>query len=453
MIVILGAGLAGLSVAHYLKGTPHLVLERESTVGGLARSVDEGGFLFDFTGHLLHIKSDSVRELCDELLGDDQVHLDRSAWIQYRDTLVRYPFQVNIAALPVDVKVECVTKFAESMLPENRLPPGDFQEPADTLPLGFLNVREPTGGYTASFAEWTVRTFGEGFAKHFFLTYNAKNFACDLETITAEWVSWAVPKPSLHDVLEGALGLSEQEFGYNPRFRYPKSGGIRKLPDAMARGLHTVRVGSPIHAIDARARRVTLEDGTTHDYTHLVATNPLPELVRMLGDAAGDDVREAASALRHCAVSSFNFGLDGPLGHDRHWIYYPEEDLRFYRVGFPSNLTPSMAPDGNSSVCAEVAYPSDRFPPDEGEEQQVLDDLVRCGAIDDPARVVLKKRLDLPYAYVLFDDARRRALPVIFRALLDLGIVPLGRYGAWDYLSMEQTILQGQETAEYLRSR
>ena len=91
MIVVLGAGLAGLSTAYYLKDAPYLIVERDDEVGGLARSVDARGFMFDFTGHLLHIRSDAVKDLCDELLGEDQVHLERSAWVRFQGELVPYP--------------------------------------------------------------------------------------------------------------------------------------------------------------------------------------------------------------------------------------------------------------------------------------------------------------------------------------------------------------------------
>lgn len=452
MIVVLGAGLAGLSTAWHLKARECRILEREGAVGGLARTVASNGFLFDFTGHLLHVKSDHVKKMVDDLLGPDQVHLERSAWIKYQDALVPYPFQVNTAALPIDVRLECLTKFAESLLARRRPEPGALLDPQRPLPLSFLKVKTPTGGYALSFHDWTIATFGEGFARHFFLSYNEKNFAADLRTISSDWVSWAVPKPDLEEVLRGALGFPQREFGYNPRFRYPRSGGIQRLPEAIARGVPKVETDVAVAKIDAKRKRVTLADGRTVEYSHLVATNPLPELLAMIDDLE-PAVRAAAKKLRWCAVSSFNFGVEGDLGHRMHWIYYPERDLPFYRAGFPSHLTPAMAPSGMSSVCAEVAYPAASFPPPPGAEAEVEAALRRCGALPSDRRVVLRQRLDLPYAYVLFDDARRAALPPIFEALLARSIVPVGRYGAWDYLSMESTILQGKETAEYLHAR
>lgn len=458
MIVVLGAGLAGLSVALHLTRTPGAprcrIVERESEVGGLARSIDANGFVFDFTGHLLHVKSDVVRALIDELLGDRQVHLERSAWVAYRDALVPYPFQVNTHALPLDVKLECVTGFVRSMLAANRLPAGTLEAPNDPPPLSFLSVPKPTGGYAKSFRDWAIATFGEGFASHFFLRYNEKNFATDLATISAEWVSWAVPKPELEDVLRGALGGYDKSFGYNPRFRYPMGGGIRRLPEAMARALpaDVVRTRATITAIDARAKRARLEDGEWISYDVLVATNPLPELIAMIDDLPSEVV-DAAGRLRWCGVASFNFGVRGVLDHDRHWIYFPEAEYSFYRAGFPSNLAPDMAKPGSYSLCAEVAYPGGKSLDPAISIERVREQLVRAGAFPGDADIEVANRLDLPYAYVLFDEARREALPVIFDALLKRDIVPVGRYGAWDYLSMETTILQGRETAQWLARR
>ena len=62
MIVVLGAGLAGLSAAFHLQD--HLdvvVLEREDRPGGLCRSIIKDGFTFDLTGHLLHLRRPEIK--------------------------------------------------------------------------------------------------------------------------------------------------------------------------------------------------------------------------------------------------------------------------------------------------------------------------------------------------------------------------------------------------------
>ena len=61
--------------------------------------------------------------------------------------------------------------------------------------------------------------------------------------------------------------------------------------------------------------------------------------------------------------------------------------------------------------------------------------------------------MDIPEAYVLFDRARRHVLPALFRWYVERGVVPLGRYGAWDYLSMEDCLRHGRQAAEWVLAR
>ncbi|MCA9711947.1 MAG: NAD(P)-binding protein, partial [Myxococcales bacterium] len=66
-VVILGAGLTGLSTALHLRGRPYLIAEREQRVGGKARSERRDGYTFDLTGHWLHLRDDGVRALVRDL--------------------------------------------------------------------------------------------------------------------------------------------------------------------------------------------------------------------------------------------------------------------------------------------------------------------------------------------------------------------------------------------------
>ena len=102
MVVILGAGLAGLSAAYNLDDRDVVLVERESEVGGLCRSKRHDGFVFDFTGHLLHLRDPTIRDWVLDLLPDGYCQLDRSAWIHSHDLLTPYPFQANTAGLPLD---------------------------------------------------------------------------------------------------------------------------------------------------------------------------------------------------------------------------------------------------------------------------------------------------------------------------------------------------------------
>ena len=70
--VVIGAGPAGLTAAYELAklGLRPVVLEKERLVGGLARTENYKGFHFDMGGHRFFTKSEEVRKMWHEVLGD-----------------------------------------------------------------------------------------------------------------------------------------------------------------------------------------------------------------------------------------------------------------------------------------------------------------------------------------------------------------------------------------------
>ena len=208
MILIAGAGLAGLSAAFHLQDRDFRIIEREERPGGLCRTERIGDYSFDYGGHLLHLRGDDVRGLVMDLLGDRlRLHKRRSA-IFSKGVVTPYPFQVNTYGLPPEVVRDCLLGFIEAMMDSTKDP---------SVPDNFF--------------EWIYHAFGQGFAKHFFLPFNQKFFKTDLTEITTEWASWSIPRPRPRDVVNGALGIEEGEFGYNVEFYYP-GGGIEELPRA-----------------------------------------------------------------------------------------------------------------------------------------------------------------------------------------------------------------------------
>src|SRR5215213_9206125 len=110
-VTVLGAGLAGLSFAyHFDRDT--LVLEGESTVGGLVRTLRRGSYRLDLAPHLLHFRSDYVRNLVFNELGLDVTRHSRDARIYYEGTVIPYPFELNLYSLSPETKADCLAGLA-----------------------------------------------------------------------------------------------------------------------------------------------------------------------------------------------------------------------------------------------------------------------------------------------------------------------------------------------------
>jgi len=421
-VVILGGGLTGISTAVHLRA-PWVLFEREARLGGHARTDERAGYKFDKTGHWLHLRDPAIKQLVDELLPGEMTPIARRARIFSHGVLTRYPFQANLYGLPPEVIKECLLGVIE----------------AQVAGAGAAAVEAP-----ANFEDYCLRHFGAGISKHFMVPYNERIWGVHPREITAAWCQRFVPLPNLEQIVAGAVGAGPPEMGYNQSFLYPKSGGI----EVFTRALVTRMTGGQVHTravpdtVDWQRREVVV-GGERVPYRALVATIPLPELLKRMPGLPPEIEREAAH-LRCTTLRYLNIASRRPPPADWHWIYVPEKRYPFYRVNVFSTAMPTMAPAGCASICAEMA---DRGPISASTIRDTAAALVEAGALADANDVVFAEEKEIEYAYVVFDQNYYRATRAIFGFLEANDIHPRGRYGAWTYNAMEDCVLAGREVA------
>jgi UDP-galactopyranose mutase len=239
--------------------------------------------------------------------------------------------------------------------------------------------------------------------------------------------------------------------GYNPQFIYPKNGGIECLPLALAKPIESIYTDQIVQYVDPRKKFVRLANGREERFDYLISTIPLPVLFNMLGDTP-DWLKDHAKKLAAASVLNINIGIDRPGVSDQHWIYFPEDQFVFSRVGFPANFSDSVAPPDTSSMYIEITHRPDDEPDIEEQSGRALQDLVRCGLLRAEDNILTRHVLDIKYAYVVFDRHRQAHLQNLIDYLQSRGIYTCGRYGQWDYYSMEDSILSGKAAAEALEA-
>jgi protoporphyrinogen oxidase len=420
--LIIGGGLAGLSAAWRL-GRGATVLEASTTVGGLCRSYRHEGYTFDISGHLLHFRRPEVRQFVSARLPGALARHRRRAFVHFQGRLVHYPFQAHLFELPARVRDECLRGFfkAAGEKAAGAVPPGDFEG-------------------------WLKHHFGEGIVRHFLGPYNRKMWRVPLRRIDPAWAAWAIPIPTPAQVQDAGKRGADLRLGYTPVFSYPRRGGIGVLAEALARGDMRLHLGEKVVGVDLNRRRAETLSGRTWDFEDLVSTAPLPELLRMTRGLP-PAVAAAAERLRCVSICVANVGIARPAANDAHWLYYPEPAYPFYRVGIPTNVAPSLAPCGCHVLSVEATLP---FGAQAGCRERwggIRRGLERAGLLgrgEEPAVVDL---VHVPYAYVLYDRHRSRVLPGLLGELEARGVHSIGRYGSWEYGTMEDALRQGMETA------
>lgn len=422
-IIILGAGLAGLSAAWHLqrKGVECLVLEKEKEPGGLCRSKYINGFTFDYSGHLMHFRHEYTFNMVKNILGCDLDEHRRSAWIYFDGGYSQYPFQANLYGLPPTIIKDCL--------------------------LGFINAsrNKSSGKGKLTFLDWISNTFGAGIAKYFMVPYNTKFWTVSPDRMTCEWLDGFIPVPSLRQLVDGTIKISRRQFGYNAHFWYPKRGGISEVVSALVKDVKNIHTDCEV--VDIGNNEITLASGYRERYDCLISTIPLPEMADLIKRLpAGISV--LLNKLRWNSILNINLGIEKNDSLKQHWIYFPQKELSFFRVGFPHNFSGSSVPAGKSSLYVEVSYSKGKPLNKKNIVERIAGELKAIGIFGQDEKVLEQDMNDIKYGYPIYDVNYAAARKSISEYFAERNIITCGRYGSWRYMSMEDVLLDSKNKAE-----
>jgi len=424
-VLIIGAGLSGLSAAYHLRKKYKVrIIEKEGEAGGLATTEKVRGFRFDRMGHLLHLKNPYVKNLILHKLFDGKLKkIKRDSRVWFEGVYTRYPFQSNTFGLPKKIADECLREYLKVK----------FNPPSKKI---------------RTFEDFIYYYFGKGFAKHFMIPYNRKIWGVHPREMSVEWCKRFVPIPKLEEVIEGAMKNNSKELGYNVNFYYP-SKGIEELPRKLVSLLSqdniSVEFGKAARSIDFKKKEVCFSDGERVKYDVLISTMPLKELLNHLVSPPSSIIK-TKDMLRCKSLFYLDIAIKRPSLKSFHWCYVPEPHIPFYRVYINSNASRGCAPKGRSSLCVEMSghkFNNSIIP-------QVLKYLKEMGIIKRETDVLFVLPKYIKYAYVIYDHNYSKIVPAIHKFLNKQDIYSIGRYGNWDYSCMEDALLMGKNVGGFI---
>ncbi|MGH2397064.1 MAG: protoporphyrinogen/coproporphyrinogen oxidase [bacterium] len=425
-IVVLGTGMAGFGAAHRLsaEGIAPVMYDKNSYTGGHTASFRyETGFLFDVGPHISFTKDPRIQELfadsVDQRFETIQINLNN----YWRGHWPKHPVQLHLHGLPDDVVVKVISDFVE-------------ERHAPERPI-------------RNYSDWLLASFGRTFAELFPMQYTRKYHLTTAENMSTDWLGPRIYRPSLEEVLQGAISSASPHVHYITHFRYPSQGGFfsylkRFLP------LGHIKLDHRLVSIDPRNRWLSFSNGLVTEYDGLVSSVPLPDLINMI-NGVPPDVVEASQRLACSTCVLVNIGVSREDLSNAHMTYFYDEDICFTRLGFPHMLSSNNAPAGTGSIQAEV-YFSNKYKPFTGAPEDwiepVISDLRRCGLVREDDHILSRKAMLLPYANIIFDLERADALKTVHGYLDDLGIGYCGRYGDWGYMWTDESFKSGELAAE-----
>jgi len=423
-IVVLGSGMAGFGAANILhsEGLRPVVYERSPYYGGHTASFVDKGFLFDLGPHISFTKDERIQKLLAGYVDDKyeavQVKLD-NYWKGLRLT---HPVQLHLNGLPHDLIIEVISDFVKEH-----------------------NAPEPK---VANYEEWLIASYGRKFAETFPMTYARKYHTTDAKNMSTDWLGPRMYRPSLQEMLRGALGPWSPEVHYITNFRYPTHGGFVSYLKDFPR-IADITLEHEVVGIDPKAKQIRFSNGVTVGYSALVSSIALPALIPMIAGVP-QDVVAAARRLACTTCVLVNVGVNRAELSEGQITYIYDEDIAFTRLSFPHMLSKANAPDGCGSIQAEV-YFSDKYRPLQQTSEQIIErviaDLRRCNILRDSDEIMFRGARTVRYANVVFDLERAEAVKTVHGYLDDIGINYCGRYGDWGYMWTDESFISGERAA------
>jgi len=446
--LVIGAGPAGLTTAYALAkaGREVTVLEQDPLyLGGISRTVNYKGFLFDIGGHRFFSKSKEVVDLWTEILPDDFIERPRLSRIFYRGKFYAYPLLAFEALRNLGLlqSTACMASFAWAKV---------------------TPVKSPK-----TFHQWVRNQFGKRLFSIFFKTYTEKVWGMSCDEISADWAAQRIKGLDLMTAVVDGVGRSlglRKKGGAGAKtliesFRYPRRGpGM--MWDACAAKIRTL--GGQI-AMDRRVERLTWnpesqawsvttvnEAGQTDVFQarNVISSTAMRELVETI-EPTPPCAAEAEKLSYRDFLTVVLIG-DSDIQLPDNWVYIHDPSVKVGRVQNFRSWSPELIPDPHST-CLGLEYFCFEGDGLWAATDETLINLAKTeiGAIglmrpqDVRDACVVRQRK----AYPVYDEDYRSNVEVVRGALAELypSLHLVGRNGMHKYNNQDHAMMTGLLTA------
>ncbi len=444
--VVLGGGLAGLSAGFRLAKSdkPVVVLESDSEVGGLSRTVHHGEFSFDLGGHRFHTKNTETEQFVKDILYGNYLTVPRKSKIFLQNSFFDYPLKPSNALQGMGIPTTIRALFDYGLEKTKNL----FSPPK-----------------YVSLEDWVVNNFGRTMFNLYFKEYSEKVWGIDCSRISEEWVSKRIEGLSLGVAVKNAFfKFSGQKVNsLINRFIYPPEG-IGRISDNLKGEIdkdNSVLTNTRVFQVNHN--NFTINSVIAKNCEQLydvkgrefLTSIPLTNLVRMMNPSPPEYILDAASKLRYRDLVVVTIMLNRESVTDLTWMYLPGRDIPLGRIHEPKNWSASMAPEGKTHIVAEYfCFQGDSIWNQNNEDLTSLTvkHLVKLGLIKE-SEVFDSCVYRAPKAYPLLEVGYEKHYSQLLEYLdkfTNLHI--LGRTGMFKYLNMDRAIESGIETANAILS-
>ena len=412
-VAVIGAGVSGLSVAHFLKekGFSPVVFEREQEPGGLIRCRRVNGNLFHTCGG--HVFNSKRKDVVDWFWSrfdkeKDFAKTDRNSVVfMPGGQAIPYPIENHMYLFDTDVQ----KAFYEDL----------------------VHIARQGDVASRNFEEFLENRFGSTLYKMYFQPYNEKVWRRDLRKVPLSWLEGKLPMPTVSEMIFNNVNHVKEKAFVHSSFWYEKENGSQHIADTLAKGLQ-IEYNADISSIE-KAGDYWKVDGK--DFDVVVFCGNIKEMLSCIKGLNTTKYAEQVSALESHGTTAAFCEIDAnPFS----WIYLPDKSYESHRIICTGNFADSNnenLPDGRITATIEFT--------DKMEKDAIIENLSRI-----PLHPKLLDYQYNPYTYPIQDAGTRQMIQSLKQELAPHGFYFTGRFADWEYYNMDVAIGAAMDTGKII---
>lgn len=402
-IAVIGAGISGLSAAHFLRDRFEVTIyEKEDRPGGLIKCRSVNGSLFHTCGG--HVFNSNCQDVLDwfwsKFVREEAFSkADRNS-VVFMDGGIEIPYPIENHMYLFDAETQ--KKFIADlvvMAKSEDIDPHNFEE--------FLNGR-----------------FGETLYNMYFQPYNEKVWRRDLKHVPLSWLEGKLPMPTVAEMIFNNINHVKEKAFVHATFWYEKMNGSQYIADTLAEGLN-IRYNSDVHTLKFERDKWYI---CGEEFDKVMFCGNIKDMAKMIDGVDISAYKQEIDNLEYHGTTAVFCEIDkNPYS----WIYQPSRNYESHRI----ICTGNFAVSNNDATISEDRITATIEFTDMISMESILDNLRRI-----PLNPKYLDHKFNKYTYPIQDTNTRTRIQELKNELEPTGFFFTGRFADWEYYNMDVAI-------------
>lgn len=405
-IAIIGAGISGLSTAHFLKDRYGVtVFEKDSLPGGLIKCRRVQGHLFHTCGgHVFNSKRQDVLNWFWSQFNKEKEfsQTDRNSVVFMENTAsdtdyneIPYPIENHMYLFDTDIQKRFITDL--------------------------MNIARNQGLQPHNFEEFLKGRFGPTLYDLYFQPYNEKVWRRNLKQVPLSWLEGKLPMPTVEEMIFNNINHIKEKAFVHATFWYEKKDGSQYIANKLAERLD-IRYNATVHSLVYHNGQWEV-NGQIFD--KVVFCGNIKNMMHIIQGIDLSKYQQPVEQLEYHGTTAVFCEIDA---NPYSWIYQPSRKHESHRIICTGNFAPS---NNAWQLSGERSTATIEFT-DAICKENILDNLKRI-----PLHPQYLDHQYNPCTYPIQDMHTRSMIQEMKRILAPYGFYFTGRFADWEYYNMD----------------